>query len=178
MAWYCHYLPNFNIQLFNWTVIILLGFEIVYIAVQAGRGQLSHYNVGTPFYSFLYSMMAIAASVVTLYTAYVGLLFFTTDFPDLPYYYVWAIRLGIFIFVIFYFLLIRPQQKKAKEHAKLVDSIKTGDQVVTNAGIHGVVANVKEKTLIIKIADNVKVEFDRAAVAAVEKSADKESAGS
>jgi hypothetical protein len=48
-------------------------------------------------------MMAIAASVVTLYTAYVGLLFFTTDFPDLPYYYVWAIRLGIFIFVIFSF---------------------------------------------------------------------------
>jgi len=103
MAWYCHYLPNFNIPLFNWTVIILLGFEIVYIAVQAGRGQLSHYNVGTPFYSFLYSMMAIAASVVTLYTAYVGLLFFTTDLPDLPYYYVWAIRLGIFIFVIFSF---------------------------------------------------------------------------
>ncbi len=84
----------------------------------------------------------------------------------------------IFIFVIFYFLLIRPQQKKAKDHAKLVESIKTGDQVVTNAGIHGVVANVKEKTLIIKIADNVKVEFDRAAVAAVEKTADKEVAGS
>lgn len=84
----------------------------------------------------------------------------------------------IFIFVIFYFLLIRPQQKKAKDHAKLVESIKTGDQVVTNAGIHGVVANVKEKTLIIKIADNVKVEFDRAAVAAVEKTADKEAAGS
>ncbi len=73
----------------------------------------------------------------------------------------------VFIFVIFYFLLIRPQQKKAKDHAKLVESIKTGDQVVTNAGIHGVVANVKDKTLIIKIADNVKVEFDRAAVAAV-----------
>jgi preprotein translocase subunit YajC len=84
----------------------------------------------------------------------------------------------IFLIIIFYFLLIRPQQKKAKDHAKLVESIKTGDQVVTNAGIHGVVANVKEKTLIIKIADNVKVEFDRAAVAAVEKSSDKESAGS
>jgi preprotein translocase subunit YajC len=77
----------------------------------------------------------------------------------------------IFIFVIFYFLLIRPQQKKAKQHTKLIESIKTGDQVVTNAGIHGVVANVKDKTLIIKIADNVKVEFDRAAVAAVEKAA-------
>jgi preprotein translocase subunit YajC len=76
----------------------------------------------------------------------------------------------VFIFVIFYFLLIRPQQKKAKEHERLISSVKTGDQVVTNAGIHGTVANVKDKTLIIKIADNVKVEFDRGAVAAVVKS--------
>ena len=84
----------------------------------------------------------------------------------------------VFIFVIFYFLLIRPQQKKAKEHSKLVSSLKTGDEVVTNAGIHGVISNVKEKTVIIKIADNVKVEFDRAAVAAVEKSAASESSAS
>jgi preprotein translocase subunit YajC len=84
----------------------------------------------------------------------------------------------IFIFVIFYFLLIRPQQKKAKEHAKLVSSLKTGDEVVTNAGIHGVIANVKEKTVIIKIADNVKVEFDRAAVATVEKAAASEGSAS
>ena len=103
MAWYCHYLPGFNIQLFNWTVIILLGFEIVYIAIQAGRGQLSHYNVGTPMYAALYSMMALAASIVTLYTAYVGLLFFTNGFPDLPDFYVWAIRFGILIFVVFSF---------------------------------------------------------------------------
>lgn len=75
----------------------------------------------------------------------------------------------VFIFVIFYFLLIRPQQKKQKEHEKLVASVKTGDEVVTNAGIHGVVANVKEKTIIVKIADNVKVEFDRAAVVVVKK---------
>ncbi len=75
----------------------------------------------------------------------------------------------VFIFVIFYFLLIRPQQKKAKDHEKLIQSVKTGDQVVTNAGIHGTVANVKEKTIIVKIADNVKVEFDRAAVAVVLK---------
>ena len=78
----------------------------------------------------------------------------------------------IFIFVIFYFLLIRPQQKKQKEHQKLISAVKTGDQVVTNAGIHGTVANVKDKTVIIKIADNVKVEFDRGAIAAVEKSAE------
>ena len=103
MAWYCSYLPSFNINFFNWTVIILLGFEIVYIALQASRGQLSHYNLSTPTYSFLYSMMALAATLVTLYTAYVGLLFFTNDFPDLPNYYLWAIRLGILIFVVFSF---------------------------------------------------------------------------
>ena len=76
----------------------------------------------------------------------------------------------VFIFIIFYFLLIRPQQRKAKEHAKLVSSLKTGDAVVTNAGIHGVISNVKEKTVIVKIADNVKVEFDRAAIVTIESS--------
>lgn len=78
----------------------------------------------------------------------------------------------VFIFVIFYFLLIRPQQKKAKDHAKLVQSVKTGDEVVTNAGIHGTVSNVKENTVIIRIADNVKVEFDRASIVTVEKSSE------
>lgn len=103
MAWYCYYLPNFNITLFNWTVIILLGFEIIYIAFQANKGELSHFNLSTPTYAALYSMMAIAATLVTLYTAYVGFLFFTNNFPELPDYYVWAIRLAIFIFVIFSF---------------------------------------------------------------------------
>lgn len=103
MAWYCSYLPSFNIHFFNWTVIILLSFEIIYIAIQAGKGQLSHFNISTPLYSFLYSMMAFAATAVTVYTAYVGLLFFTNSFPDLPNYYVWSIRLGILIFVIFSF---------------------------------------------------------------------------
>jgi hypothetical protein len=103
MAWYCYYLQNFNIKFFNWSVILLLGFEIFYISFQASKGQLSHYNVSTPVYSALYSMMALAATLVTLYTAYVGLLFFTNSFPELPNYYVWAIRLGIIIFVIFSF---------------------------------------------------------------------------
>jgi hypothetical protein len=96
-------LPSFNIKVFNWAVIILLGFEIVYIAIQASRGQLSHYNLSTPMYSALYSMMALAATVVTLYTAYIGYLFFKSDFPSLPNHYLWAIRLGILIFVIFSF---------------------------------------------------------------------------
>ena len=103
MAWYCYYLPNFNIKLFNWTTIILLGFEVVYIAIQASKGQLSHYNLSTGFYSAMFSLMAMAASVVTLYTAYIGILFFKNSFPALPDYYVWAIRLGIIIFVVFSF---------------------------------------------------------------------------
>ena len=103
MAWYCYYLPDFNIKLFNWTVIVLLGFEIFYIAFQASKGQLSHYNVSTPVYSTFYSLMALAASAVTLYTAYIGILFFKHDFPNLPNHYLWAIRLGIIIFTIFSF---------------------------------------------------------------------------
>lgn len=101
MAWYCTYLKDFNTEFFNWAIIILLGFEIIYIAIQAGRGQLSHYNMSNGFYSAMYSLMALAATLVTVYTAYVGMLFFTNDFPDLPNYYLWGIRLGIAIFVIF-----------------------------------------------------------------------------
>jgi preprotein translocase subunit YajC len=78
----------------------------------------------------------------------------------------------IIIFVLFYFVLIRPQQKRQKEHAKLVAALKTGDKVVTNSGIHGIIANVKEQTVIVKVADNVKLEFDRAAIVTVEKSQD------
>ena len=79
----------------------------------------------------------------------------------------------VFIFVIFYFLLIRPQTKKQKEHQQLVASLQTGDDVITNAGIHGVITNVKEKTVIVRIADNVKVEFDRAAISTVSRTTEK-----
>ncbi|MGX7685940.1 hypothetical protein ACWA1C_02150 [Flectobacillus roseus] len=103
MAWYCHYLPNFNLSLFNWTVVVLWSFELIYIALQASKGQLSHYNLSTPVYTILYGLMAIAATIVTLYTAYIGFLFFKDDFPMLPTYYLWAIRLGIVLFVIFSF---------------------------------------------------------------------------
>jgi preprotein translocase subunit YajC len=79
----------------------------------------------------------------------------------------------VFIFVIFYFLLIRPQQKRQKEHAKLVSELKTGDRVVTNAGIHGLITGVKERTVQVKVAENVKIEFDRSSVAAVTKASEK-----
>lgn len=103
MAWYCFYLPDFNIKLFNWSIILLLGFEVVYIAIQASKGALSHYNSSTPLHATLFSLMALAATLATLYTAYVGWLFFKNDFPELPDYYLWAIRMGILIFVVFAF---------------------------------------------------------------------------
>lgn len=78
----------------------------------------------------------------------------------------------IIIAVLFYFLLIRPQQKKQKEHQKLISGVKTGDKVVTSAGIHGIVSNVKEHTILLKVADNVKIEMDKAAVTTVTKSSD------
>jgi len=84
----------------------------------------------------------------------------------------------ILIVVIFYFLLIRPQQKRQKEHQKLVSALKTGDRVVTNAGIHGIIANVKDNTIVLKIADNVKVEFDRASVVTIEKASEPEESAS
>jgi hypothetical protein len=103
MSWFCHYLTHFNQTLFSWTIILLLGFEIAYIFLQASRGQQSHFNISTPVYTFLYSLMAIAASGVALYTAYINILFFSQSFPQLPQYYVWAIRLGMVLFVVFSF---------------------------------------------------------------------------
>jgi hypothetical protein len=80
-----------------------LGFEIVYIAIQANRGQLSHFNLSSSFYATMYSFMALAASAVTIYTAYVGWLFMVNQFPELPTSYVWAIRMALWIFVVFSF---------------------------------------------------------------------------
>jgi preprotein translocase subunit YajC len=74
-----------------------------------------------------------------------------------------------FIFIIFYFLLIRPQQKRQKEHQQLLSNLKTGDKVVTSSGIHGLIANVKDTTFLVKIADNVKIEVDKNAIASVSR---------
>jgi len=76
----------------------------------------------------------------------------------------------IFIFGIFYFLLIRPQQKKQKEHEKMVQELKKNEEVVTNGGIHGTVVNVKDTTLILRIDENVKIEIDKKTIAYLKKS--------
>ena len=73
----------------------------------------------------------------------------------------------VLIFVIFYFLLIRPQQKRAKEHREMLGNIKKGDKVVTSGGIYGVVESVGTNTVTLKIAENVKVKFGKGNIAAV-----------
>ena len=75
----------------------------------------------------------------------------------------------ILIFVIMYFLLFRPQMKRQKEQARVVSTLKTGDRVVTASGIHGMISNVKDRTIILKIADNVKIELEKSAVTTVVK---------
>ena len=77
----------------------------------------------------------------------------------------------IFIFIIMYFVMIRPQKKRQEQQQKLIAALKTGDRVVTNAGIHGLIANVKETTVLVKVADNVKIEIDKSAVTNVLKEA-------
>ena len=75
----------------------------------------------------------------------------------------------LLVFIIFYFMLIRPQQKKEKERLNMLKNIKKNDEVVTNGGIHAVVLNVKERTATLRVDDNVKIEVDKDAIARVEK---------
>lgn len=77
----------------------------------------------------------------------------------------------ILMFAIFYFLLIRPQHKKQKEHEKMISELKKNDEVITSGGIHGTVVNVKEKTFILRVDDNVKIEVSKSAIAGVKKQA-------
>ena len=73
----------------------------------------------------------------------------------------------ILIFVVMWFLLIRPQQKKQKEHRAMVAALKRGDRVVTNGGIYGQVSHVADDHLMVEIADGVKIKIVRDAVSAV-----------
>jgi preprotein translocase subunit YajC len=77
----------------------------------------------------------------------------------------------IFIFIIMYFVMIRPQKKRQQQQQKLISALKSGDRVVTNAGIHGLISNVKEDTVLLKVADNVKIEIDKSAITNVLKEA-------
>jgi preprotein translocase subunit YajC len=73
------------------------------------------------------------------------------------------------IFAIFYFMIIRPQQKRAKEREKLLSNIEKGDKIVTSGGVHATIVGIEEKTVLIEIAPNVKVKVERSAIGSVIK---------
>jgi len=76
----------------------------------------------------------------------------------------------ILIFAVFYFLLIRPQKQKQQEHQNMVSSLKKNEEVITTGGIHGTVVNVKDKTLVVRVDENVKLEVEKHSVTVVKKS--------
>jgi preprotein translocase subunit YajC len=75
---------------------------------------------------------------------------------------------------IFYFLIIRPQNKKQKETQKMLSALKKGDKVVTIGGIHGTIQSVKESTVVLRVDDNARLEFSRSAISTVESQAKEE----
>jgi preprotein translocase subunit YajC len=70
----------------------------------------------------------------------------------------------LLILLIFYFLLIRPQQKRVQAHRRLVESLKKGDDVVTESGLYGTVVGIQDEYVVLKVAENVKVRFLKAKV--------------
>ncbi|MGD0335758.1 MAG: preprotein translocase subunit YajC [Candidatus Omnitrophota bacterium] len=75
----------------------------------------------------------------------------------------------LLIFLVFYFLLIRPQRQREKEQQKMLNSLNKNDEIVTTGGIHGTIVNVKDKTIIIRVDDNVKLELEKSCVSCVKK---------
>ena len=76
---------------------------------------------------------------------------------------------GALFFGMLYFMMIRPQQQAKKQQDALISSVKTGDKVITTGGILGTISNVKDKSVIVKVADNVKIEFLKTHIASVTK---------
>ena len=82
--------------------------------------------------------------------------------------------LPVLMVVMFYFLLIRPQQRQRKEQAARIASLKNGDKVITTAGLYGIVHSVRDTTVMVKVAEGTNLEFDKAAIASVARKETKE----
>ena len=76
----------------------------------------------------------------------------------------------ILMFVIFYFLLIRPQQKKAKEHREMIANVKKGDKIITSGGIYGIITGMDDNTITVEIAEKVRIKLNRANIAGLAQS--------
>ncbi len=89
--------------------------------------------------------------------------------------WVQILPLGI-LFILMYFVLLRPQMRRQKETEKLIQSVKTGDRVLAAGGIYGTVANLKDGVVVLKVADNVKIEVLRSSITSVEKAVEEKAA--
>ncbi len=76
------------------------------------------------------------------------------------------------IIFIFYFMIIRPQQKRQKERQQLLESVKKGDKIITIGGVHGTVAGIEEKSILIEISDGVKVKYEKTAISSINRPSD------
>jgi preprotein translocase subunit YajC len=74
--------------------------------------------------------------------------------------------------LMMYFMIIRPQRRQQKEHAEKIASLKSGDKIVTAGGVHGIITNIKKDTVIVKIAENVRVELQKSSVSLILKKSD------
>lgn len=83
-----------------------------------------------------------------------------------------GLAMPVLLIVMFYFMLIRPQRRQQKEHQARLAALKTGDEVVAAGGIHGLVTNVNERVVTLKIADGVKIKVEKASVASITKKSD------
>jgi len=85
---------------------------------------------------------------------------------------IWGLLLPfVLMFVVFYFLLIRPQQKKQKQRNQMLHQLKKGDKIVTIGGLHGTIVELSDDTAVIRVNDTVKLTFDRSAISTVSQSA-------
>ncbi len=78
----------------------------------------------------------------------------------------------VLLIVMFYFMLIRPQRRQQKEHAARLAALRTGDEVVAAGGIHGLVTNVADRAITLKIADGVKIKVEKVSVVSITKKSD------
>ncbi|MBL0387479.1 preprotein translocase subunit YajC [Tumebacillus sp. ITR2] len=75
----------------------------------------------------------------------------------------------LLVFVVFYFLLIRPQQKRQKDRLGMLNELKSGDKIVTIGGLHGTIDSIDDKTVVLKVSETTKLTFERSAISTVKK---------
>jgi hypothetical protein len=104
MGWFLAYLNNKRrVRIYTWAVVVVMIIEQVIITWQAANGRLSHFNITTPFYRLLFTIMGVAIATLMAWTGVIGYYFFKQKQFDVPMPYVWGIRLGIILSVLFSF---------------------------------------------------------------------------